>query len=75
MISGNVVAVIFVFFLCPETGNRTLEQVDYLFTQRALAGLRKDFAVETDEMDAYSTQGEKVGDDRKETAQRESEEF
>ena len=35
--SGNVIAVIFVFFLCPETGGKTLEQVDYLFTSNALA--------------------------------------
>jgi hypothetical protein len=25
------------FFLCPETGGKTLEQVDYLFTKGALA--------------------------------------
>lgn len=25
------------FYLCPETGGKTLEQVDYLFTKEALA--------------------------------------
>jgi len=35
--SGNIVAVVFVFFLCPETGGKTLEQVDFLFTKGALA--------------------------------------
>ena len=35
--SGNIVAVIFVFFLCPETGGKTLKQVDFLFTKGPLA--------------------------------------
>lgn len=43
VIAGNVVAVVFVFLLCPETGGKTLEQVDYLFTEKGFAGLRKDF--------------------------------
>ena len=37
VLSGNVIAVIFVYFLCPETGGKTLEQVDYPFTSNALA--------------------------------------
>jgi MFS family permease len=37
VMSGNIVAVIFVFFLCPETGGKTLEQVDFLFTKNGLA--------------------------------------
>lgn len=45
VISGNVVAIIFVFFLCPETGGKTLEQVDYLFVDKGLAGLRRDSEV------------------------------
>ena len=34
--SGNIVAIAFVFLLCPETGGKTLEQVDYLF-QKTMA--------------------------------------
>lgn len=42
VLSGNIVAVVFVFFLCPETGGRTLEQVDYLFSEAGfVAGLQK----------------------------------
>lgn len=42
VLSGNLVAVVFVFFLCPETGGQTLEQVDSLFaTGGILAGLNK----------------------------------
>ncbi|KUJ12466.1 MFS transporter [Mollisia scopiformis] len=37
VVSGNIVAVVFVFFLCPETGGKTLEQVDFLFTNQKLA--------------------------------------
>ncbi|CAK7208036.1 hypothetical protein SEUCBS139899_010870 [Sporothrix eucalyptigena] len=31
VLSGNLTAIVFVCFLCPETGGRTLEQIDYLF--------------------------------------------
>lgn len=42
VLSGNLVAVVFVFFLCPETGGKTLEQVDNLFTAGGvMAGLSK----------------------------------
>lgn len=51
MISGNVVAVIFVFLLCPETGGKTLEHVDYLFVRGGFAGLRKDFEVTQEDME------------------------
>jgi hypothetical protein len=37
ILSGNIVAIFFVFFLCPETGGRTLEDVDYLFGDGKLA--------------------------------------
>ena len=45
VITGNVIAVLFVFFLCPETGGRTLEEVDFLFVGKGFAGLRKEFEV------------------------------
>ena len=32
VLSGNLVAVAFVFFLCPEDASKTLEQVDFLFS-------------------------------------------
>lgn len=32
VLCGNLVAIAFVFFLCPETGGKTLEQVDFLFS-------------------------------------------
>lgn len=42
VLSGNLVAIVFVFFLCPETGGKTLEQVDYLFSETGfVAGLKK----------------------------------
>lgn len=37
VLSGNLVAIVFVFLLCPETGGKTLEQVDYLFSASAFA--------------------------------------
>jgi MFS family permease len=49
VIAGNVIAVLFVFLLCPETGGRTLEQVDYLFVQKGFAGLRRNFDINVDE--------------------------
>ena len=56
VISGNVVAVIFVYLLCPETGGKTLEQVDYLFVRKGLPGLRKDFDVTEEDMeDAFES--------------------
>jgi MFS family permease len=45
VVAGNVIAVIFVFLLCPETGGKTLEQVDYLFVDKGFAGLRRNFDV------------------------------
>jgi hypothetical protein len=36
-VSGNVVAVFFIFFLCPETSGKTLEQVEYPFENGTLA--------------------------------------
>lgn len=33
VLTGNVVAVVFVYFLCPETGGKTLEQIDYIFAE------------------------------------------
>ncbi|KAK4919572.1 hypothetical protein LTR49_012792 [Elasticomyces elasticus] len=54
VISGNVVAIIFVFLLCPETGGKTLEQVDYLFVRPGFAGLRSNFDItEEDVEDAF----------------------
>jgi MFS family permease len=42
VLSGNLVAIAFVFFLCPETGGKTLEQVDYLFTKTGcVIGMKK----------------------------------
>lgn len=51
MISGNVIAIIFVFLLCPETGGKTLEHVDYLFVRGGFAGMRKDFDVTEEDME------------------------
>ncbi|KAF2794575.1 MFS transporter [Melanomma pulvis-pyrius CBS 109.77] len=62
VIIGNVVAVIFVFLLCPETGGKTLEQVDYLFVGSGFAGLRKNF-VTADEVGMWE---EKEAVERKE---------
>ncbi|KAF2242351.1 MFS transporter [Trematosphaeria pertusa] len=53
VISGNVVAVLFVFLLCPETGGKTLEQVDFLFVDKGFAGLRRDFDVGVEELGAW----------------------
>lgn len=55
VISGNVIAIIFVFLLCPETGGKTLEQVDYLFVREGFAGLRKTFEVTEEDMEYART--------------------
>lgn len=39
ILAGNICAVVFVWLLCPETSGKTLEQVDYLFIGKGLAGL------------------------------------
>lgn len=64
VISGNVVAVLFVFFLCPETGGKTLEQVDYLFVNKGFAGLQRNFEVADEVMDTWK---EKADVETKET--------
>lgn len=74
VISGNVIAVIFVFLLCPETGGKTLEQVDYLFIERGFAGLRKNFDVTPEDMEAY-TPDEKAKEEKREVVERDSGEF
>lgn len=33
VLCGNVLAVVFVYFLCPETGGKTLEDIDYIFAK------------------------------------------
>ena len=48
--------------------NLRLEQVDYLFIQKGLAGLRKDFDVAPEDLEQYAVEEEKVDDDKKETA-------
>ncbi|KAF2650403.1 MFS transporter [Lophiostoma macrostomum CBS 122681] len=65
VISGNIVAVIFVFLLCPETGGKTLEQVDYLFVNKGFAGLRRNFDVGDDVMEVWD---EKADVETKEAA-------
>ncbi|KAF2098490.1 MFS transporter [Rhizodiscina lignyota] len=64
VISGNVVAIVFVALLCPETGGKTLEQVDYLFVDKAFAGLRKNFDIDAE--DAEANIGEKSNEEREE---------
>ncbi|KAF2015036.1 MFS transporter [Aaosphaeria arxii CBS 175.79] len=59
VISGNVIAIIFVFLLCPETGGKTLEQVDYLFVNKGFAGLRKNFDVGDEALDVWKEEKEK----------------
>lgn len=51
VIAGNVIAVFFVFLLCPETGGKTLEQVDYLFVNKGFGGLRRNFDVDIQNLD------------------------
>jgi MFS family permease len=51
VVAGNVIAVVFVFLLCPETGGKTLEQVDYLFVDKGFAGLRRNFDVDVQGLD------------------------
>ena len=67
-----MIAIVFVFLLCPETGGKTLEQVDYLFIERGLAGLRKNFDVTPEDMEAYGGKKERLEDSKHETAERES---
>jgi len=51
VISANVVAIVFVYLLCPETGGKSLEQIDYLFVRKGFAGLRKTFEVTEEDME------------------------
>ncbi|KAF2727734.1 hypothetical protein EJ04DRAFT_557195 [Polyplosphaeria fusca] len=53
VVSGNVVAIVFVFLLCPETGGKTLEQVDYLFVNKGFAGLQRNFDVGDEVMETW----------------------
>jgi hypothetical protein len=69
VISGNVIAIIFVFLLCPETGGKTLEQVDYLFIEKGLAGLRKNYDVTPEDMEAYGGKKERLEDEKTEAAE------
>ncbi|KAL1889952.1 hypothetical protein Sste5346_008530 [Sporothrix stenoceras] len=41
VLAGNLTAIAFVYFLCPETGGRTLEQIDYLFAPEAVNAKEK----------------------------------
>ena len=75
VISGNIVAVIFVILLCPETGGKKLEQVDYLFIEKGFAGLRKNFDVFPEDMEAPHEADEKLREEKKEHSERESGEF
>ena len=72
MISGNVVAVIFVFLLCPETGGRTLERIDDLFVGGGLTGPRKTSGVLPEDIEVCSAGDKKADEDQKETAERDS---
>jgi hypothetical protein len=72
VISGNVIAIIFVFLLCPETGGKTLEQVDYLFIEKGFAGLRKNFDVAPEDMEAHHEGDEKLREEKRELSERES---
>lgn len=70
-VAGNVIAVIFVFLLCPETGNKTLEQVDFLFVRQGFAGLRKNFDVTEEDMEeAFSTKPKDVDVERVENIEK-----
>lgn len=73
VISGNVVAVIFVFLLCPETGGKTLEQVDYLFIDKGFAGLRKNFDITPEDMEGYNHGEGKLEEERREEREKEKE--
>lgn len=75
VISGNVVAIIFVFLLCPETGGKTLEQVDYLFIDKGFAGLRKDFDVAPEDVEGSHQGDEKSYAEKREGIEKESGEF
>ena len=34
VLTGNIVAAIFVYLFCPETGGKTLEQIDFVFAKK-----------------------------------------
>ena len=58
--------MVFAFLLCPETGGKTLEQVDYFFVEKGFAGLRKNFNVGAEALDKWK---EKVGAETQEDAE------
>lgn len=53
VVAGNVIGVLFVFLLCPNTSGKTLEQVDYLFVEKGFAGLRKNFDVQLQDLEGW----------------------
>ena len=75
VISGNIVAIIFVFLLCPETGGKTLEQVDYLFIDKGFAGLRKNFDVNPSDAEAHRVHSKDRHDEKQEAVEKDSGEF
>lgn len=68
VISGNLVAIVFVLLLCPETGGKTLEQVDYLFIHNGFAGLRKNFDVSPEDVEGSFDEKPKTIEERTEVA-------
>ena len=70
-----MIAIIFVFLLCPETGGKTLEQVDYLFIDRGLAGLRKNFDVTPEDMEVHGGKKDRLEDEKNEAAENDSGDF
>ncbi|CAO2652816.1 Nn.00g022270.m01.CDS01 [Neocucurbitaria sp. VM-36] len=60
VVAGNVIAVLFVFLLCPETGGKTLEQVDFLFVNKGFAGLQKNFDVQFEGLDGWKEKEREV---------------
>ncbi|KAJ4363028.1 hypothetical protein N0V83_010146 [Neocucurbitaria cava] len=60
VVAGNVVAVLFVFLLCPETGGKTLEQVDFLFVNKGFAGLQRDFDVQVEGVEGWKEKERKL---------------
>ncbi|OAG06873.1 MFS transporter [Paraphaeosphaeria sporulosa] len=68
VVSGNVIAVLFVFLLCPETGGKTLEQVDYLFVDKGFAGLRRNFDVDVHGLDLWNDKDKEKEMERHEIA-------
>lgn len=58
VLSGNLCAIPFVYFCCPETGGKTLEQVDFLFSHQDFAPEMNKVGPQVEQVEGREIHGE-----------------